>query len=111
VVAASKGYPGKFETGFPILGLDAAAKVEGVEIYHAGTALKDGALVTAGGRVLAVAATAPDLEGALDRCYEAISKICYTSIYYRKDIGFRALGGKKGRDWKPNLKSGHRIEP
>jgi phosphoribosylamine--glycine ligase len=93
VVAASKGYPGKFETGFPILGLDAAAKVEGVEIYHAGTALKDGALVTAGGRVLAVAATAPDLEGALDRCYEAISKICYNSIYYRKDIGFRALNG------------------
>ncbi len=105
VVAASSGYPGKFETGFPVLGLDEAAKVEGVEIYHAGTALKDGAIVTAGGRVLAIAATAPDLPGALDRCYEAMSKLCYTGIYYRKDIGFRALNAEQ----KSSLEAKHKI--
>jgi phosphoribosylamine--glycine ligase len=105
VVAASSGYPGKFETGFPILGLETAAAVEGVEIYHAGTALKDGALFTSGGRVLAVAATAADLEGALDRCYEAISRICYTGIYFRKDIGFRALSTEQ----KSRLEAKHRM--
>jgi phosphoribosylamine---glycine ligase len=91
VVAASSGYPGKFETGFPIQGLEEAARVEGVEIFHAGTTLENEILVTSGGRVLAVAATAPDLESALDRCYEGLSKICFANIYYRKDIGFRAL--------------------
>jgi phosphoribosylamine--glycine ligase len=91
VVAASSGYPGKFTVGREISGLDAAAEIPGVKIYHAGTALADGKLVTSGGRVLVAAAAAPTLEGALARCYEALARIKFDGMYFRRDIGHLAL--------------------
>jgi phosphoribosylamine--glycine ligase len=89
VVAASGGYPGKFKNGFPIHGL--ATKHPGVEVFHAGTALKDGAIVTAGGRVLGVTAADADLRGALKKIYAAIEHIEFEGMVYRRDIGHRAL--------------------
>jgi phosphoribosylamine--glycine ligase len=91
VVASSSGYPGSYETGFPIEGLEAAARVPGVEVFHAGTSLRDGQVVTAGGRVLGVTAAAPSLPEALDRAYRAMGEINFQGIYYRHDIGHRAL--------------------
>jgi phosphoribosylamine--glycine ligase len=91
VIAASKGYPGSYTTGHRISGLEAAAKVPGVEVFHAGTALVDGQYLTNGGRVLAVTATGASLEAALQRAYEGIGKIQFEGMYYRRDIGHRAL--------------------
>jgi phosphoribosylamine--glycine ligase len=91
VVASSAGYPGSYKTGFPITGLDAAAQVPGVQIFHSGSALAGSQLLTAGGRVLGVTAVAPSLEEALGRAYEALAKIHFDGIYYRRDIGHRAL--------------------
>ena len=91
VVAASEGYPGSYTVGQPISGLDAAAQVPGVAIYHAGTSLDDGQYRTAGGRVLGVTATGPDLRQALDAAYEAMSRISFPGMVYRRDIGHRAL--------------------
>jgi phosphoribosylamine--glycine ligase len=89
VVAASGGYPGKSKNGFAISGLDTVA--EGVEVFHAGTALKDGKLVTAGGRVLSVTAADSTLRGALDKIYAALRQIEFEGMVYRRDIGHRAL--------------------
>jgi phosphoribosylamine---glycine ligase len=94
VVASSSGYPGSYPTGFPIRGLAAAAQVPGVEVFHSGSAIAGGQLVTAGGRVLAVTAAAPSLGEALGRAYEAMAEIHFDGIYYRRDIGHRALKGK-----------------
>jgi len=94
VVASSAGYPGSYKTGFPITGLDAAAQVPGVQIFHSGSSQAVGQLLTAGGRVLAVTAAAPSLEEALGRAYEAMAKIHFDGIYYRRDIGHRALRRK-----------------
>jgi phosphoribosylamine--glycine ligase len=94
VVASSAGYPGSYKTGFPITGLSAAARVPGVQIFHSGSALKNGQLLTAGGRVLGVTAAAPSLEEALDRAYQAMQEIHFEGIYYRRDIGHRALRRK-----------------
>ena len=94
VVASSSGYPGSYKTGFPISGLGAAAHVPGVEIFHSGTARLGSQLVTAGGRVLGVTATGDSLDEALARAYEALVKIQFEGIYYRRDIGHRALGRK-----------------
>ncbi len=91
VIAASKGYPGSYMTGYPITGLDAAAAVTGVEVFHAGTSLVDHQYLTNGGRVLAVTATGETLEAALQQAYEGIGKIHFDGIYYRHDIGHRAL--------------------
>jgi phosphoribosylamine--glycine ligase len=91
VVASSAGYPGSYKTGFPITGLDAAAQVPGVQIFHSGSALAGSQLLTAGGRVLGVTAAAPSLEEALGRAYKALDKIHFDGIYYRHDIGHRAL--------------------
>jgi phosphoribosylamine---glycine ligase len=91
VVASSAGYPGTYKTGFPITGLDAAARIPGVQIFHSGTALVNGQPVTAGGRVLGVTAAASSLEDALDRAYQAISEIQFEGMFYRRDIGHRAL--------------------
>ncbi len=96
VVAASGGYPGDFTNGKIITGLAEAAAVEGVEVYHSGTALKDGALVTAGGRVLVVTALADTVQAACDRAYSALGKIHFDGIYYRRDIAHRALHKKDG---------------
>ncbi|HEY0515277.1 MAG TPA: phosphoribosylamine--glycine ligase [Thermoanaerobaculia bacterium] len=99
VVLASPGYPGRPLQGEPIRGLDRAAALEGVEIFHAGTALQpdgedgkpDGELVSAGGRVLSVCALAPDLHGALERAYAAVAEIDWPGKVYRRDIGRRVL--------------------
>jgi phosphoribosylamine--glycine ligase len=93
VVASSGGYPGSYKTGFPITGLGAAAQVPGVEVFHAGTALMGGQLLTAGGRVLGVTAAADSLQEALDRAYRVMAEIFFEGIYYRRDIGHRALKG------------------
>jgi phosphoribosylamine--glycine ligase len=94
VVASSAGYPGSYKTGYPITGLDSAAQVPGVQVFHSGSALADGQPVTAGGRVLGVTAAAPSLEEALARCYEAMARIHFEGMYYRHDIGHRALRKK-----------------
>jgi phosphoribosylamine--glycine ligase len=86
VVLASKGYPSKHETGRKIEGLE-RAKSLGVEIFHAGTALKDKNYYTSGGRVLNVCAMSSSLKEAMKKIYDAISFIAYDNIYYRTDIG------------------------
>jgi phosphoribosylamine--glycine ligase len=91
VVASSAGYPGNYKTGFPITGLDDAARLPGVEVFHSGSSLAGGQVRTAGGRVLGVTAAAPTLEEALNRAYQAIAMIHFDGIYYRHDIGHRAL--------------------
>jgi len=91
VVMASGGYPGTFEVGKKITGLDEAADVEGVKVFHAGTSKRDGAFYTAGGRVLGVSARAADLQTAVDRAYQACEKIHFDGAHYRKDIAARAL--------------------
>jgi phosphoribosylamine--glycine ligase len=90
VVAASAGYPGEFEGGKKISGLNDV--LTDVAVFHSGTAVKDGALVTSGGRVLAVSATGDDLRLALGRVYAAMENIRFDGMYYRRDIGHRALG-------------------
>jgi phosphoribosylamine--glycine ligase len=95
VVASSGGYPGSYKSGLPITGLSAADKVPGVEVFHAGTALKDGQMLTAGGRVLGVTAAADSLHEALARAYQAMAEIQFEGMYYRRDIGHRALNQKQ----------------
>lgn len=89
VIAASGGYPGGYSSGKPIAGLDSVPA--GVQVFHAGTALKDGAVITAGGRVLAVAASGDDLVEALAQVYKALEEIRFDGMQYRRDIGWRAL--------------------
>ncbi len=91
VVASSGGYPGSYKTGLPITGLAAASQVPGVEVFHAGTELKNGQVLTAGGRVLGVTAAADSLREALARAYQAMAEIHFEGMYYRRDIGHRAL--------------------
>ena len=93
VVASSAGYPGSYKTGLPITGLGAAGQAPGVQVFHAGTAQKGGQFVTAGGRVLGVTAVADTLEEALDRAYRAMDEIAFEGMYFRRDIGRRALKG------------------
>jgi phosphoribosylamine--glycine ligase len=90
---ASGGYPGKYRTGLPITGIADANRVEGVQVFHAGTAMQDGQLVSAGGRVLSVVARGSTLQEAADRAYEAASHIHFEGMHYRRDIGWRGLGG------------------
>jgi phosphoribosylamine--glycine ligase len=91
VVMASGGYPGTFEVGKKISGLDDAEKVGGVKVFHASTAKHDDAYFTAGGRVLGITARAASLGTAVERAYEAVAKISFGGAYYRKDIAARAL--------------------
>jgi phosphoribosylamine--glycine ligase len=91
VVMASGGYPGTFEVGKKISGIEDAEKVAGVKVFHAGTTKHDDAYFTAGGRVLGVTARATSLEEAVERAYEAVGKISFGGVYYRKDIAARAL--------------------
>lgn len=95
VVASSGGYPGSYRTGFPITGLASAAQTQGVQVFHAGSALVEEKLLTAGGRVLGVCAAAATLDEALGRAYDALKKIHFDGIYYRRDIGHRALKKKQ----------------
>jgi phosphoribosylamine--glycine ligase len=94
VVASSCGYPGSYKTGLPISGLSAAAAVPGVQVFHSGSAQAGDQLLTAGGRVLGVTAVAPSLKEALGRAYEAMAEIQFEGIYFRRDIGHRALKKK-----------------
>ena len=89
---AAKGYPGAYEKGSEIRGLDEAAKLPGVQIFHAGTALKDGKIVAAGGRVLSVTATGKDVGEAQSRAYAAVDAIDWPEGFCRRDIGWRAQG-------------------
>lgn len=91
VVASSAGYPGSYDTGFPIHGLEAGARIAGVQIFHSGSAQQGTELVTSGGRVLGVTAAAASLEDALERAYQAMGDIDFKGMYYRRDIGHRAL--------------------
>lgn len=91
VVLASGGYPGKYRTGVPISGLKAAASEPGVHLFHAGTALEDGRVVTAGGRVLNVVALGSDFEEARGLAYQSVRMIRFDGMQYRSDIGNRAM--------------------
>jgi phosphoribosylamine---glycine ligase len=91
VVLASEGYPGPYPKGREISGLAAAEEIEGVVVFHAGTELADGKVLTTGGRVLNVSATAPDFASARDRAYEAIGRISFEGMHYRTDIAERAV--------------------
>ncbi len=95
VVASSGGYPGSYKNGFPIAGLATAAQVPGVHVFHAGTAQVGGQIVTAGGRVLGVTASADSLDQALAQAYQALAEISFEGMYYRRDIGHRALKAAK----------------
>ncbi len=91
VVVSSGGYPGEYEKGFPIRGIDQAEKIPGVVIFHAGTTYEDGKTKTSGGRVLGVTATGKTIEIALGKAYKAISLISFDGMYCRKDIGFQIV--------------------
>jgi phosphoribosylamine--glycine ligase len=91
VVVASGGYPGSFVAGKEILGLDRAAQVGNVKVFHAGTINRDGGFYTNGGRVLGVTARAPRLQDAIEKAYQAVRCISFEDMYYRRDIGARAL--------------------
>jgi phosphoribosylamine--glycine ligase len=90
VVLASAGYPGKYETGKKISGLADAARLEGVQVFHAGTKIADGEVVTSGGRVLAVTALGQTINAARNRAYEAVSRIHFDGCHYRRDIALGA---------------------
>lgn len=95
VVMASGGYPEKYETGKEISGLNEKGQCSGeaeAYVYHAGTKLAEGKFFTAGGRVLGVTATAENLQGALDKAYNAVKSISFEKAHYRTDIGKKALG-------------------
>lgn len=91
VVVSSGGYPGSYETGEEIFGLDEAGQVPDTVVFHAGTALKEGKVVTAGGRVLGVTSLGQTVKRAIEKAYEACEKISFNNHFYRKDIGAKAL--------------------
>jgi len=91
ITLASAGYPGKYRTGIPITGVEEANRLEHVQVFHAGTALQHGQLVTAGGRVLSVAAYGETLQEAVARAYEAAAHISFEGMHYRHDIAHRGL--------------------
>jgi phosphoribosylamine--glycine ligase len=91
VVLASGGYPGRYEKDLRIDGLDAAAQVPDVQIFHAGARLDGETVRTDGGRILSVTALGADLAAARDRAYEAMGKISVPNAFYRRDIGIKAL--------------------
>ncbi len=95
VVIASGGYPGKYESGKTITGLQKAAQVDGVMVFHAGTAVKGRQIVTNGGRVLGVTAIGENIKEAIDRAYLAAKEIKWSGSYYRRDIGHKALARLK----------------
>lgn len=95
VVISSGGYPGPYRKGVEIRGIDEANRTEGVHVFHAGTAFKDDTVVTSGGRVLGVTATGSDIAVARERAYNAVGKIHFEGMHYRKDIAVRALNRNK----------------
>ncbi len=91
VVMASRGYPGDYEKGKVIEGLKEVSRMERVSVFHAGTTLKDGQILTNGGRVLGVTGLGEDIPRAIERAYQAVKKISWDGVYYRTDIGQKAL--------------------
>ena len=91
VVMAAEGYPGDYRRGDEIRGLDAAAQLDDLIVFHAGTALQEGRLVTAGGRVLGVTALGTTVKKAIDRAYQGVAAISWKGSHYRRDIGGKAL--------------------
>jgi phosphoribosylamine--glycine ligase len=98
VIASSSGYPGSYRTGFPIHGLAAAGQIPGAQIFHSGTAQLGSQIVTSGGRVLGATATGDSLQQALSRAYQALGEVEFEGIYFRRDIGHRALKPKARND-------------
>ncbi len=96
VVMATKGYPGSYPSGTPIAGLEAAAAMPGATVFHAGTKLAEGKLVSAGGRVLTICATGKDLPEARKRAYDAVAKVDWAQGFCRSDIGAKGLAHLKG---------------
>jgi phosphoribosylamine--glycine ligase len=96
VIMATKGYPGDYGKGSLIGGLDDAAKIEGVEIFHAGTASKDGRIVANGGRVLNICAVGKTVTEAQTRAYQAVDRINWPEGFCRRDIGWQALARERG---------------
>jgi phosphoribosylamine--glycine ligase len=92
VVMASEGYPGSIRTGDAISGLDQAAALDDVYVFHAGTAAKDGTCVTSGGRVLGVTALGSTVKEAIEKAYQGTDAITWTGVQYRRDIGHKAIG-------------------
>src|SRR5437763_178622 len=95
VIMATKGYPGDYDKGSVIEGLDEAAKVEGVEIFHAGTMAKNGKILANGGRVLNVCATGNTIAEAQRRAYVAVDRIRWPEGFCRRDIGWQAVKREK----------------
>lgn len=93
VIMASEGYPQSYQTGYPITDNSPQEAI----VYHAGTKLADGQVVTAGGRVLGVTAIADDLPAAIDKAYQAVGQISFANAYYRHDIGQRALAALQNK--------------
>jgi phosphoribosylamine---glycine ligase len=91
VVMASGGYPGSYDKGKPITGIEQADAMDGVKVFHAGTDFRDDKFVTAGGRVLGVTAKAAGIAKAINKAYEAVTKIQWENVHYRSDIGKKAL--------------------
>lgn len=94
VVLAAGGYPGDYAKGTVISGLDAAAKIDG-KVFHAGTALKDGQVVTSGGRVLCATAIGPSVSSAQQQAYRVAEQIGWDGMFYRSDIGYRAIARER----------------
>ncbi len=90
VVMASGGYPGSYAKGYPVSGLDEAGADPDVKVFHAGTTLREGRIVTAGGRVFGVTGWGDDFAGARRRAYDAVKRIAFENAFYRNDIGHRA---------------------
>jgi phosphoribosylamine--glycine ligase len=98
VVMASGGYPADYEKNLPIDGLDSAAAIEGLMVFHAGTALKDGQIVNHGGRVLGVTGLGDTVRAAIDKAYSGVKVINWDHVHYRHDIGARALNREAGKN-------------
>jgi phosphoribosylamine--glycine ligase len=95
VVATSRGYPGKYPTGVPISGIEKADSIPDVKVFQAGTRADGKRILTDGGRVLGVTALGTTIAEAQRRAYQAIGHIHFDGMHYRKDIGWRAVGGVK----------------
>jgi len=109
---ASGGYPGRYPTGLAIT-IPSDVERDGLQVFHAGTASKDGRLVTAGGRVLSVTATAPSLPDAIARAYAAIDRIRFDGMHFRRDIGRRSTwgAGSSGPPKPPALRATAQPSP
>jgi phosphoribosylamine--glycine ligase len=106
VVVASRGYPASSQSDVPIAGVDAAAMLEDVIVFHAGTSVDpSGRLVTAGGRVLTVVGRGRTYEAAIERAYAGVARVAFDGMQYRRDIGRKALGNAKNAKNSKNAKN------